>query len=393
MSAALATVVSEVKQHLERHPSQAFRAVPLAKAIGEKDIRRVRQAISVLKDKGEVVTCTVYPGHGPADEEVRLSAAPIHTQALRVRAVADLPAFAEAARRAAAERPTVTQTPAATAQAVATKVDPAPSATPTVEQPRKRSEPGWVAPAAEKPAAPAESVGEPTPACIRKRRRIVPEGYMGPRQAMLKTIIEATGRALTAGELIAAIRTGGEVINDHVVWCALTEMRAAGHVVERGKIRPLAGDRLQMSYATPALAARLDAEKDTKGSDGETTPPESAVPGEAGQVPAAPQAIETARAKTVQAPAQARVEALRRDDVPTDEESPHWEALQRLAAHFAASVQQGDGAWHGFVWLVRVAGADVPTTLEILAAWQRAGRLAYSVADRAPIWRAVEGRW
>ena len=67
-----AAVFERVRAHLLRHPTVAYRPVPLATAIREKDIRQVRAALRRLADAGEAVTCKVIKD-GVEETEYRIS--------------------------------------------------------------------------------------------------------------------------------------------------------------------------------------------------------------------------------------------------------------------------------------------------------------------------------
>lgn len=317
MSAATEAVKELAKRFLTKHPSEAYRPVPLAKAIGEKDIRRVRAALKQLKDEGEVVTCTVYRADEPADEEFRIVAG---GRMQPPKPYTGVPCSATREREVA--------TP----------------------------------PAAPAPVAPLE---------VRRRRA---GRRAAPRQQAIVQLVEGYDAPMTARDIIALFRARGETeLSENAVCAAICELKASGGLVVHTKIKALAGPPVS-AYATPALAARLALESNTKGSDGETTPPEHAATGEAGEAPAAPrEATAPAPQKTVQIAPEARA----------------IDARGLLEAFFIDC----DRNWYTLSWLVRMAGGDVPDTLKALAQMQRDGKLRYAEADRAPIWSPVEGFW
>lgn len=372
MSAGIENVRASLAGFMSRRPNEAFRAVPLAQAIGEKDIRRVRQALKLMKEAGDVVTCTVYRGNDPADEEYRLSVAPTGPVAIHnSRQYVPPPA----SPRAIAARPPAGHQLKTLAGSLSrprlTREQPA-------SKPASKS-----APEAERKAVKVERTD-------RRRRKA------SPRQDMLARLIDEAGRPLTGSELLVMVHRTDPDAGHNAVWNALGEMKASGRILPHGKVKAMSphGPRKQMAWVTPALAARL-AETNTKGSDGETTSPERAIPGEAAASAAAP------REATTSAPQQTvhsleHIPQFRPSLVPPAAESPQpapeaptSDARARLEVFF----KDNFGAWYGFVWLVRVAAGDVAGTMEALAEWQREGRLLYSVADRAPIWHPVEGRW
>lgn len=353
MNPAVLAMAVVIRDYMKGRPQEAVRPVPLARAVGAKDIRTVRSALRYLRDEAELVSCTVLAGEEQIpDEEFRMAAANIPPRFNREVAPAPVPR-AEPRRSSHTSIPSrFTDLPKANGSVASHIVDAIPrlGETPPAEKPQTR---------------------RPVPTSSPKRG--VWHGNKPVRKGMVMFYILSAGRRVTTSELLDHFRESEPQLETHVVSKAVGDLvrdrklALAGHVRE-----PRRDNMLMMSYATPEVAARLE-EASMMGSVGEGTPPDRAVPAKAA-VPAA-------------APLEALVLEEKTDR--TNGRPALVNAREQLDAFFRSC----DGNWYGFSWLVRMAGGDVPATLEALASFQRDGRLAYSEADRAPIWHPMEGRW
>jgi hypothetical protein len=351
-----------IRTYLERHAAEAVRPVPLARTLGLTDIRVVRGALATMAAQGELVSCEVIVGE-TRDHEYRLSAgrATFHYDHY----VAPPKGPRRPDTRSIASR--MTDIPAN--ERPQAKAAPAPRATKEV--------PVDAAPvvAAEAP----KIASAPVPV-----HRGNPNGKAPVLRQPILDFVLAQETRVTAAQVFRHINATRPVTMEAVciVLKSLKDARVISRLADRVR-EPLSGGALVYAYTAPVpglqllgeeAAARVaEASEDAKGSDGETTPAVSPVPGEAALVAAAPR----------------EPELLPRKIVPAVVQRSQFEAQRRLDIFF----RQCDGNWYGFTWLTRMAGGDVVATLETLAEWQREGRIQYAEADRSPIWRPVEGQW
>lgn len=372
MTAALIAETSQLLRHfLQRHDRQGYRPVPLAQAIGEKDVRRVRAALREMASAGELVTCNVHvPGSGETDIEVRLVAGG--------RAPPAAPPLVNTAGDAWLRRSDSSHVPShfGRGEAIAPSKPVAhPEAAPTLD-----SIPKFVAkPAAKRPAAaaPSSSMSEvPTQNAPATAATAIAEparadnhtglwkGAAPTRQIATLEYMVKVDRAVSVSELYDQFE-----ITPPAIHSAVRRLAAKGCIVYLGRLpEPRRGGLRVMTYATPAVAARLQA--NTQGSGGEVAPTVQPVAEAAPPADATPREEELPAQKTGQ-------------DAPG---APECGAYKNLASYFIRC----EGNWYGLAWLVRMADADVPDTLEALARLMREGKLGYSTADRAPIWHPIE---
>jgi hypothetical protein len=363
-------IVNEVRTFLQRHPHKAYRPVPIAQAIGEADIRRVRAALHEMRDAGELVHCTVeVPGQG-FDKEFRLIAGGV---AMKINPMTGDP-----------QRP---RRRGDTSGIPSRMLD-----LPKSERPREGEVvieypdvPAVIAPVAIAAAPPADKVSAPavkieipkfvqedTPKVEFPKARGLQNGKIPARQRQIVNYIEAADRRVTASELLDHFREFEPAMPNTRIANAIGKAIKRGWLVKAGQIaEPCRDHSMMMSYATPAIATRLSLYSIV----GRGAVPASTTPAPAPrESPLAPLEVEILERNATKERAT---------------QTPVRDARVRLESFF----KEGDGNWFGLPWLVRVAGGDVPATLEAIASLQLDRRLAYAEADRAPIWRAVEGRW
>lgn len=407
MSAAIIAETAEHLRHfMQRHEDQGYRPVPLAQAIGEKDVRRVRAALREMAANGEVVTCEVYvPGSGDTDIEVRLVVGgkmlrrppPLARDAadapVRRADASHIPSHYGRGEAIASPAKPIAHVAARTLESVPTfKSIPgfseasAPRATAyPVERTRGNSRlarrelardvtpasspNGDSAPATSTPVPPAAPAPAPleqsTPVPARSANHSgVWRGGAPTRQLPILQYITKAGRGVSMSELYDEFEISAP--SGH---SAVRRLAAKGDLVFLGKLPEARRGGLRvMTYATPEVAAKLKA--NTQGSGGEATPAEQPVPGEAAAPAAAPRDADRPAQKTAQGASGA----------------PQGAAYKNLASYFIRC----EGNWYGLSWLVQMANADVPETLEALARLMRERKVTHTTAGSAPIWHPVE---
>lgn len=198
-------------------------------------------------------------------------------------------------------------------------------------------------------------------------------GPTATRQDAIIGVIERADRPLSAQEILATFNGSGEDLALNTIQYSVWLMVKRGQLVEGARVK-VNGARTRNTYATPAMMARRRKEI-LEGGDGEGTSPVQAITAEAARdEPTAPRTPVEAPQKTVH-------------PMPAAEST---DARTRLEIHFRANV----GAWLSFRWLLPVAAGSAPDLMELLAEYQREGRLAFGVLDyNGPMWSPVEGRW
>lgn len=412
---AIEKTAAELRQFLQHHTADCYRPVPLAKAIGEKDIRRVRTALREMASAGELVSCKVeIPGQG-IDEEFRLAAGGVP---LKIRAMSSvsqtavrrpdnrhIPSRMTDLHRERPQRKAIAVKREASYSVAPTKTvapeskirpfyevlnearPPVPGGAPARQPPVPKPVPAPVAPPAKAPVVTQDDIPAFTRAAPPPSKPEIPAPtthHLPRRRVPIMEYVKSVGRRVTIAELTAHLRKADPNVKGDNVSSVVQSLRQKGELCDAGKIRePLLEGRLMAAYATPEVAQRIwnerpDGEplypKNTKGSGGEATSATPApITGKAGESPAAPRDADRSAQKTAQGAPQ----------------EPLIDVRWRLTTFFSRC----DGNWYGLPWLVRTAGGDVPATLTAIAELQREGRLSYAEADRAPIWHPVEGSW
>jgi hypothetical protein len=395
-AAAIAETLPKIVAFMTKHPADSFRPVPLAKAIGESDIRKVRAALRQLKAAGDVVSCSVYRGDEPVDEEYRIIAATMGGKP------PPLGQLSKRTSRAPGWKPLTTQaTPAppvkrpTTPQLVEREIVPAkPTRT---AQDALKMEVTASAPAITIAPSAAAPIAAICPGIAPDKWRGVQQGPLPARQVMIEQEIERAGRPLTAGELLEAFRNAEPELLLAPITTAIWTMVGCTppKLVECGSAK-LPGKRRMRCYATPTMAARGVASIQTPsihvgqgGGDTNVAAVESTVAqrGDEALVPSATSAAPSGGPGTpLPGPSSVThpLEVVFMGGAP---------ARRDTRAQLEEFMRANDGGWYSLAWMTRVAAGDIVATLEALADWHRAGRVMCGEADKVPVWRAVRGAW
>lgn len=253
-----AAVFERVRAHLQRHPTEAYRPVPLASAIREKDIRQVRAALRRLADAGEAVTCKVIKD-GVEETEYRISCGgPTAIYRPVLHGMNDRPVRRSEVGGSFVERNT-SESPAVGRQAA-----PLPAG--------ENSTPAVAA-----PAAIVESGSAPTPPAAGRVRRGLHHGRAPTRQTCILQMVELYGIPMSSSDLINAFSEAGDESPEWGTYCAVSTLVKKGELVQVGTRRmpPDQGGHPARMYVTKEMA-ESGRKWDTRESGGE------AVCGEAG---------------------------------------------------------------------------------------------------------------
>jgi hypothetical protein len=395
-AAAMAETLPKIVAFMTKHPADSFRPVPLAKAIGEADIRKVRAALRQLKAAGDVVSCSVYRGNEPVDEEYRIIAATMGGKP------PSLGQLSKRTSRTAGWKPLTTQaTPdppvkrPTTPQLVEREIVPSKPA--TTAQDAIKVEVATSAPAITIAASASAPIAPIGPGSAPDKWRGVQQGPLPARQVMIEQEIERAGRPLTAGELLEAFRNAEPELALAPITTAIWTMVGCTppKLVECGSAK-LPGKRRMRCYATPAMAARGVGSIRTAsihvgpgGGDTEVAAVESTVAQRGDEAPV-PSATSAAPSGGPGAPLPGPSSVTHPLEVVFMEGAA---ARRDTRAQLEAFMRANDGGWYSLAWMTRVAAGDIVATLEALADWHRAGRVMCGEADKVPVWRPVRGAW
>jgi hypothetical protein len=363
-AAGLTAIVPKIVEFLMRHPTDAFRPVPIAKAIGEQDIRRVRAALRKLKDAGDVVTCTVYPRDELPDEEFRIVSSAGKFNATVGGAVHHA--------RGPAWKPLSVE---AVAAPIRRPVSPEIKHQDTVA-PKRTTKPA-AAPKAEvamvpqpTPAAPAPAAAGAAATAVQPHKwRGVQQGSVPTRQNAILAYINRVDRPAVSREMCIEFQKTEPGLSFHSVTSAIWDMVEKGKLVDCGSFRAPGLARRMRGYATPAIALRL--------AGGELP---------VDRTPSTPPTCEAPTAIKPIAP----LEGVVIEKHPGAERSDRQNAARGALEEF---LRANDGGWYSLSWMTRIAGGNIVATLDALADWHRAGRVVCSEADKVPVWRPVRGAW
>jgi hypothetical protein len=325
-------LVDRLRFFFGKRQGELFRPVPLAQALGEKDIRRVRAGLRQLRDEGFLVSCDVI-ANGVRDEEFR------------------------AAASGGSIKPNFDsnyQTPAQPRR-VDHSALPSRLTDLTIAE---HKEPTTVSKVLD-----SISVFAPAPHVNRS----------ASRQNAIIDFARSVDRRFTARDVFDHFKSRGDTVSIATVCSTLGDLAAAKRVIFLGKLQLQRQMAPVMAYAVPEIA---DRERRTLHS----APVAQKTPDAACLADTSDAGRQSGGSQPLMPGSGPAGSGMAREDVQGTPQPPQSEARANLEVFFKGC----DGNWYGFVWLVRVAGGDVPGTLDALATWQREKRLAYSEADRAP---------
>lgn len=231
----MSAVIERVRAHLQRHPTVAYRPVPLASAIRERDIRQVRAALRRLADAGEAVTCKVIKD-GVEETEYRISCGgPTAIYRPVLHGMNDRPVRRSEVGGSFVERNTCKRPADGRGEA------PLPASKDSIE-------------------AGAEACAEPatqTPAAVTGRaRRGLHRGRAPVRQDMIVETLEKRGAPMSSRDLIEAFTNMGEQAPEWGTYSAVSAMAKKGDLVQVGtrRLPPDQGGHPARLYVTRTMA-------------------------------------------------------------------------------------------------------------------------------------------